>query len=75
LGLEHAHGGVKSWSVLYKVRGEGGISEKTGRPLKGTQRRITLGQHPIMGVKAAREAAIAVLNHSANARVLRSRTG
>jgi hypothetical protein len=72
--LRVTRGCVKSWSVLCKVRDEGGISEKTGRPLKGTQRRTTLGQYPIMGVKAAREAPIAVQNHSANARVLRSRT-
>jgi hypothetical protein len=25
--------GVKSWSVLYKVKGEGGASPRTGRPL------------------------------------------
>jgi hypothetical protein len=73
--LRVTRGCVKSWSVLSKVRDEGGISEKTGRPLKGAQRRITLGQYPIMDVKAAREAPIAILNHSANARVLRSRTG
>lgn len=66
LMLRVTQNGVKSWSVLYKVRGEGGISQKTGRPLKGTQRRITLGQYPMMGVKAAREAAIAVLNQSVN---------
>jgi hypothetical protein len=72
--LRVTRGCVKSWSVLCKVRDEGGISEKIGRPLKGTQRRTTLGQYPIMGVKAVREAPIAVQNHSANARVLRSRT-
>lgn len=66
LMLRVSQNGVKSWSVLYKVRGEGGISQKTGQPLKGTQRRMTLGQYPMMGVKAAREAAIAVLNHSVN---------
>lgn len=40
LMLRVSQNGVKSWSVLYKVRGEGGISQKTGQPLKGTQRRI-----------------------------------
>lgn len=33
-----AFSGVKSWSVLYKVSGEGGASPKTGRPLKGAGR-------------------------------------
>jgi integrase len=53
--------GVKSWSVLYKVKGQGGASPVTGRALKGTQRRITLGTYPVMGVKQARETAIEVL--------------
>ena len=64
LMLRVTSGGQLSWSVLYKVRGEGGLSTKTGRPLKGKQRRITLGAYPIMGVKKAREAAIDVLEKS-----------
>ena len=64
LMLRVTSGGQLSWSVLYKVRGEGGLSPKTGRPLKGKQRRITLGAYPIMGVKKAREAAIDVLEKS-----------
>ncbi len=48
--------GVKSWSVIYKVPGERGVSP-TGRPLKGTQKRITIGQYPAIGVAAAREEA------------------
>ena len=43
LMLRISETGVKSWSVRYKVKGEGGASVKTGRPLKGTQRRISLG--------------------------------
>ncbi len=61
LMLRVTAGGVMSWSVLYKVRGEGGLSQTTGRPLKGAQRRITIGTYPILGVKKAREAAIDVL--------------
>lgn len=64
LMLRVTAGGVMSWSVLYKVRGEGGLSPKTGRPLRGTQRRITLGTYPVLGVKKAREAAIEVLEKS-----------
>lgn len=48
--------GVKSWSVIYKVPGERGVSP-TGRPLKGSQKRITIGQFPTVGVAAAREEA------------------
>ena len=61
LMLRVSETGVKSWSVLYKVKGEGGASPKTGRPLRGTQRRISLGTYPILGVKQARETAMDVL--------------
>ena len=75
LMLRISETGVKSWSVLYKVKGEGGASPRTGRPMKGTQRRISLGQYPILGVKQAREAAIDVLQKSllgTDARVVRN---
>jgi integrase len=55
--------GVKSWSVIYKVPGERGISP-TGRPLKGAQKRITIGQFPIVGVAAAREEAGRVIRQA-----------
>ncbi|MGE0055707.1 MAG: tyrosine-type recombinase/integrase [Hyphomicrobium sp.] len=67
--------GVKSWSVLYKVKGEGGASPKTGRPLKGTQRRISIGTYPVIGVKQARETAMDVLQKAfggTDARVVRN---
>lgn len=66
LMLRVTENGVKSWSVLYKVRGEGGLSPRTGRPLRGPQRRITLGTYPVLGVKKAREAAIEVLEKAVN---------
>ncbi len=47
---------VRSWSVAYKVRGEGGYSD-TGRPLVGVQHRITLGRYPQLGLSAARDKA------------------
>jgi hypothetical protein len=43
------------------VKGEGGLSPTTGQPLKGTQRRISIGAHPVIGVKKARETAIDIL--------------
>lgn len=48
--------GVKSFSVIYKVPGEGGVSA-TGRLLAGRQHRITLGQYPLLGLAQARERA------------------
>jgi hypothetical protein len=38
--LRVSDSGVKSWSVLYKVKGEGGASSTTGQPLKGTQHTV-----------------------------------
>ena len=52
--------GVKSFSVIYKVAGEGGVSP-TGRQLTGRQHRITLGQYPALGLKNAREKARQIL--------------
>ena len=75
LMLRVSDSGVKSWSVLYKVKGEGGASPTTGRPLKGTQRRISLGIYPILGVKQARETAMDVLQKAfagSDARVTRN---
>lgn len=44
---------VKSWSVIYKQPGERGLSP-SGRPLRGHQHRLTLGQYPAKGLDAAR---------------------
>lgn len=52
--------GAKSWSVIYKVPGERGMSI-SGRPLKGRQHRITLGPFPLWNVAKAREEAAKVL--------------
>lgn len=48
--------GVKSFSVIYKVPGEGGVSAG-GRPRAGRQHRVTLGQYPAVSLKRAREQA------------------
>jgi hypothetical protein len=75
LMLRVSDSGVRSWSVLYKVKGEGGTSPKSGRPLKGTQRRISLGVYPILGVKQARETAMEILQKAfggTDARVTRN---
>jgi integrase len=59
--------GVKSWSVIYKVPGERGVSP-TGRPLKGSQKRITIGQYPMLGVAAAREEASRIIGKALTGR-------
>jgi integrase len=48
--------GVKSFSVIYKVPGEGGTNAN-GRLIVGSQHRITLGSTPPLELKAAREQA------------------
>ncbi len=60
LGVRVSPGGAKSFSVVYKVPGEGGVSS-TGRPLTGPQHRITLGRYPMVGLKSAREQARAIM--------------
>jgi integrase len=62
--------GVRSFSVIYKVVGEGGVS-KTGRLLKGKQHRITLGQWPALKLTDAREQARDILSAALEGRDLR----
>jgi integrase len=52
--------GVKTFSVIYKVPGEGGVSP-AGRLLAGKQHRITLGATPPLDLKSARERAREIL--------------
>jgi hypothetical protein len=56
LVLRVSTSGAKSWSLKYKVPGEGGATS-TGRPKKGKSRRLTLGAWPAMSLADAREAA------------------
>jgi len=56
LVLRVSRGGAKSWSVKYKVAGEGGVTS-TGRPKKGRSHRMTLGSWPAMSPIEARAAA------------------
>ena len=60
LGLRVTPRGVRSFSVIYKVPGEGGVGP-TGRLLVGRQHRITLGAWPALRLKKAREDARAIL--------------
>lgn len=48
--------GAKSFSVIYKVPGEGGVGP-TGRLLAGRLHRVTLGRYPALNFPAARDRA------------------
>jgi len=61
LYLRVTEGGVKSWSVFYRVVGEGGVNIR-GHLLKGKQRRITLGSWPAVDLPSARERARKILS-------------
>lgn len=56
LVLRVTSNGTKSFSVIYKVPGEGGVSAN-GRLLVGRQHRVTLGAYPLLGLGKAREQA------------------
>jgi integrase len=62
---------VKSFSVIYKVPGEGGVS-RSGRLLTGRQHRITLGTTPPLGLKEAREQARKIIEAATEGRDLRN---
>jgi integrase len=63
--------GVKSFSVIYKVPGEGGVS-RSGRLLTGKQHRITLGRTPPLELKEAREQARKIIEAATEGRDLRN---
>lgn len=52
--------GTKTFSVIYKVLGEGGVNER-GRLLRGKQHRVTLGRWPFLRLPKAREDARGVI--------------
>ncbi|MGE0830226.1 MAG: tyrosine-type recombinase/integrase [Hyphomonadaceae bacterium] len=52
--------GARTWSVGYKVAGEGGIS-CSGRLLKGRQHRVTLGSVLTLPIDSARSQALDIL--------------
>lgn len=66
--------GTKTWSVIYKVPGEGGYSA-SGKPLRGTQHRMTLGPWPALKVKDAREQASEIVLAALEGRDPRRATG
>jgi Arm DNA-binding domain len=62
--------GAKSFSVIYRVSGEGGTSSK-GRLLAGKQHRITFGSTPPLELTAARRQAREILQAASEGRDLR----
>ncbi|MEP5758058.1 MAG: tyrosine-type recombinase/integrase [Litoreibacter sp.] len=56
LMLRATHRGIR-WSVVYRVTGQGGFNQKTGRELKGPQQRMVIGKYPVVGLKVARDKA------------------
>lgn len=64
LVMRVAPNGKKSWSVTYKVPGEGGYHPTTGRPLTGKQHRITLGNWPRVSLKEARDQARQIVSRA-----------
>jgi len=61
---------VKTYSVIYRVVGEGGTS-LTGRLLTGKQHRITLGATPPLGLTDARRQAREIMQAATEGRDLR----
>lgn len=55
--------GSGSWSLRYRVVGEGG-STPTGRKLRGKKDRLPLGHYPAVSLEEAREAANAALGQA-----------
>lgn len=56
-------GGTASWSLLFRVSGEGGTN-KHGKPLLGPKRRMALGAYPEVSLQAARAKANGVLDQA-----------
>lgn len=62
--------GAKSFSVIYKIPGEGGVTA-AGRLLTGRQHRVTLGATPPLDLKSARDRAKVILRAASEGRDLR----
>lgn len=54
-----AETGRKSFCVIYRVKGDGGIN-KQGKLLRGKQQRITLGEYPVISIEEARKQALQI---------------
>ena len=54
LVLRVTEGGVRTFGVLYRVAGKGGVGGR-GKPLMGPQQRFTLGKYQRIGLKHTRQ--------------------
>lgn len=50
---------TKSFNVIFRIVGDGGVSEN-GKLLRGKQQRITLGQYPEISIDEARQEALVI---------------
>src|SRR5215204_870843 len=69
LMLRVTESGTKSWSVLYRVAGQGPGGAR------GALRRMTLGGYPLLDLRAAREQARAVIEAADHGAIPRARSG
>ncbi len=53
LAVRVGRGPAATWSIVLRVRGEGGVSRR-GFAKKGRRYRVTLGNYPTMTLEAAR---------------------
>jgi len=56
--------GTKTWNVVYRVYGEGGVTPD-GRPLVGKTKRLGLGRYPAVSLAEARAKALQVKSEAA----------
>ena len=60
LSLRVSQRGVMTWSVVFRVQGEGQAGGARRDRLSGDKRRITLGEYPLISLAEAREKALTV---------------
>lgn len=67
LVLRVTENGVRTFGVLYRVAGRGGLGGR-GTALMGPQQRLTLGRFPRVGLKEAREKARTIITEASEGR-------
>lgn len=66
LALRVGASGTMTWSLTYRVRGQGEVGEGRVARLAGPKRRMALGTYPAVSLSAARKAAVAALSQAAS---------
>lgn len=65
LALRVGAGGAMTWTLTYRVRGQGEASEGRVARLASSKRRMTLGAYPAMSLSEARRAAVTARSQAA----------